>query len=430
MATVNSNSGVRTIEDLTTREEGDITLWIEKNRIYKNVPGFVSDELCLRTSSLPIVIVQIVPPPSLLVMQLLNFSLPGVTKPLQGIDPMGIFSFHESTHMSLECINLEIPDISLLRKLRDCAGQAMLDGKRTVQHWVKRDVFLPFDALGTWYDVLEVGTAKQSWARATRWLKKHQDTIPERHFTHVMEHLQNMLWKDEVKGLKTGLQIMDMAAFLSQDWLSDTHIASMLTATAHLRHDVLSHAVPHTEIVSPTFPAHILSFDLLDASPTLSEYLDGTPPKAIVNLGTLISETKSTGIRIATVSYSPEYHWASLLIDVCAGTIAWGDSLRRPIPDSFEKRLRTWLVIFLPEKQFLLLQTLSSGWQTDGYSCGVAAVNTLRHHIFGDELWSTSQREALRVQEFINILEFSQSRRTWVSILLYIYIRCRRILEK
>jgi hypothetical protein len=172
MATVNFNSGTRAIEDLTTRKEGDITLWIGKNKIYRNVPGFVLDELCSRTSALPIVIAQIVPS-SLSVMQLLDFSLPGATKSLQGIDPMSVFSFHDSTHTSLECINLKVPDISFLHKLRDCAGQAMLDGKRTVQHWVKRDVFLPFNTLGTWYDVLEVCAAKQSWARAIRWLKKH-----------------------------------------------------------------------------------------------------------------------------------------------------------------------------------------------------------------------------------------------------------------
>jgi hypothetical protein len=167
---------------------------------------------------------------------------------------------------------------------------------------------------------------------------------------------------------------------------------------------------PHSLCISSisiSLTCHLVYLNILTAA----------PPQSIVNLGTLITQTKSTGIRIATISYSPEYHWASLLIDICAGTIAWGDSLQCPIPDGFEKCLRTWLAIFVPEKQFLPLQTLSSGRQTDGYSCRVAAVNTLRHHIFGDKLWSTSQRKVLRIQEFINILEFSQGWRTCVSIL-------------
>jgi hypothetical protein len=416
MATVNFNSGTQTTEDLTTSEKGDIALWIGKNKIYCNVPGFILDELCLRTSALPFVTAQIVPL-SLPVMQLVDVSMPRVTASLQGINPRSLFSFHGATHTSLECINLEIPDKSLLSKLRDCAGQAMLDGKRTVQHWDRTDVFLPFDALGTWYLLLEVDTAKQSWARAIQWLKRHRCTIPEHHFTHIMKHLENVPWKDEVKGLKTGLQTTDMAAFLSQDWLSDIHITSMLTATTHLHHDVLSYAVPRTEIVPPVFSSHILSFALLDASPTLPEYCDGSPPKSIVDLGTLISDTKMTGIRIATISYSPEYHWASLLIDICAGTIAWGDSLGHLIPDGFEKRLRAWLAIFVPEKQFLPLQNLPCARQGDGYSCGMIAINTLKHHIFGDKLWSTSQREVLHIQEFIDILKFSEGQRACVSIL-------------
>jgi hypothetical protein len=406
----------RITEDLTASAKGDITLWIGKNKIYCNVQGFISDELCLRTSAPPFVTAQIVPL-SLPVMQLVDFSMPRVTASLQGINPRSLFSSHDATHTSLECINLGIPDKSLLNKLRDCAGQAMLDGKRTVQHWDRTDVFLPFDALGTWYFLLEVDAAKRSWARAIQWLKRNQSNIPEHHFTCIMKYLENVPWKDEVKGLKTGLQTTDMATFLSQDWLSDIHIASMLTVTAHLRHDALSCTVPRTELVQPIFSSHILNFALLDASPTLSEYYDSSPPKSIVDLGTLISDAKMTGIRIATVSYSPEYHWASLLIDICAGTIAWGDSLGRPILDGFEKRLRAWLAIFVPQKQFLPLQSLPCARQGDGYSCGMIAINTLKHHIFGDKLWSTSQREVLRIQEFIDILNFSEWQGACVSIL-------------
>jgi hypothetical protein len=141
------------------------------------------------------------------------------------------------------------------------------------------------------------------------------------------------------------------------------------------------------------------------------------PLKSIIDLSTLISDTKMTGICIATISYSPEYHWALLLINICAETIAWGDSLGHLIPDGFEKCLRAWLVIFVSQKQFLLLQNLPCAYQGDGYSCGMIAINMLKHHIFDDKLWSTSQCEVLHIQEFIDILNFSKGQEACVSIL-------------
>ncbi|KAH9018586.1 hypothetical protein EDB85DRAFT_1897086 [Lactarius pseudohatsudake] len=51
----------------------------------------------------------------------------------------------------------------------------------------------------------------------------------------------------------------------------------------------------------------------------------------------------------------------------------------------------------------------------DAYSCGIIAINTIKHHVFGDELWVKSSREHLRVAEFLGILEFSESCRIPLS---------------
>jgi hypothetical protein len=105
-----------------------------------------------------------------------------------------------------------------------------------------------------------------------------------------------------------------------------------------------------------------------------------------------------------------------MLIDSQARTISWGDSAGRAVPSGFEDRLRAWLSLFVPQIQFLPMQELPCARQTDGYSCGVIAVNTLKHHIFGDDLWTSSQREILRIQEFLDILDFSERWRAHVSI--------------
>ena len=56
------------IEDLTAREEGDLSLWIGQQKEYRNVPNYVSNELCWRTSPLPSVL-ELLPSNSLPILQ-------------------------------------------------------------------------------------------------------------------------------------------------------------------------------------------------------------------------------------------------------------------------------------------------------------------------------------------------------------------------
>ena len=42
-------------------------------------------------------------------------------------------------------------------------------------------------------------------------------------------------------------------------------------------------------------------------------------------------------------------------------------------------------------------------------------MNTVKHHIFGEKLWSESHRESLRIAEFLNILEISECERVNVG---------------
>lgn len=141
-------------------------------------------------------------------------------------------------------------------------------------------------------------------------------------------------------------------------------------------------------------------------------------PKSVQRLISIISEC-SSAIQIATVLFSPPSHWACLIIDFQSRTIGWGDSAGRAAPDSLEKRLKAWLGLFSPQIEFSALQALPCVQQTDGYSCGIIAVNTLKHNIFGDKLWSKSRRETLRIAEFLDILDLSESCREMVCDNVY-----------
>ena len=119
----------------------------------------VAKELCCCISALPME-TSLLPSPQLSVLHLLNFPTPLVMPSLQGVDADAMFSYTRATHTSSECLQLLVPSPSILKALRACAGQAMLDGKTYVQHWAKWDVF---DALGMWDIILEADTTKNAW---------------------------------------------------------------------------------------------------------------------------------------------------------------------------------------------------------------------------------------------------------------------------
>jgi hypothetical protein len=301
----NLDSETNAIKDLTTDEVGDISLWIRQQKEYRNVPNFVSNELCQHTSALPSVLAHL-PSNSLPVLQLLELTTPQVTEAFQGINPHNLFLFDEPTHTSSECLDLLAPSSNFLTQLRACAGQAMLDGKTSIQHWDRRDVFLPFDTLGTWSQILKINAAKEAWIGALRWTTLttgRPQAIPEQYAICILSLLRQVPWNGYINGLGSALMITDMASFLSQQWLSDLHIDSMLTVTKHLHHDILSRAVPCTEIVSPNFASHILTSPLLATTPITPNYL-AKAPKSVVSLGTMIANA-AAGIRIASISFSP-----------------------------------------------------------------------------------------------------------------------------
>jgi hypothetical protein len=93
----------------------------------------------------------------------------------------------------------------------------MLDGKVSIQHWGRKDVFLPFDALGTWALVHEIDAAKKVWSDALRWTKNWDQTIPEHYVECIMVLLHQVPWKEYIKGLGSGLTVTDMVDFLLQE---------------------------------------------------------------------------------------------------------------------------------------------------------------------------------------------------------------------
>ncbi|KAF8902547.1 hypothetical protein CPB84DRAFT_1746559 [Gymnopilus junonius] len=121
------------------RSPGDLSSWMNSGKLYKDVPDFVSDEL-LHRLSLSEKLERLLPPPTLTISELLDFDIP----PIQDT---AIFRSVKSCFSNIEP---QYTNVFLVKRLREEAGQAMLDGKVSIVDWKNKDVYLPFEVLSFW----------------------------------------------------------------------------------------------------------------------------------------------------------------------------------------------------------------------------------------------------------------------------------------
>jgi hypothetical protein len=56
------------------------------------------------------------------------------------------------------------------------------------------------------------------------------------------------------------------------------------------------------------------------------------------------------------------------------------------------------------QQLFLLGNNFPCSQQTGNYSCGIIALNAIKHHIFGDTHWSAKSCTQLHIREFLDIM--------------------------
>jgi len=83
-----------------------------------------------------------------------------------------------------------------------------------------------------------------------------------------------------------------------------------------------------------------------------------------------------------------------------------GDCSRNTELEHICRGLESWLSVVF-EVQFKDLgNTLPTGRQTDGHSCGICVINAIEHAIFGVPLFTDRDRYRLRIQYFVEATEY------------------------
>lgn len=383
----------------TSNEDPRLNDWIGTGKIYKDVPHFITEMLLQKLSMLEEQ--SIFPSSTLSIHQLLatHFSLQ--IQPIQLVSPSDCFSDIEPNTDLNDLLHRSIPSNVFLTRLRDMAGQAMLDGKRSIKDWTRKDVYLPFSALTFWYSLLRAAISKKAWQNAQAWLTKQK--IPPDLLSRINHVFASTSWADSISSLGSFVTVADMALFLSPEMLSESHIDAMLS---RLRVRIQAfHPNPDSIFIALT--------DFTQSLTTIPSYQNSYPMGATTSLLRTASQflTNGTAVKdIWAVAYSEPIHFGTLhlqkLKDDDGLKINWGDSIGRSQPKTMTQGLKTWISHHNPHSQLRFFENLERASQTDSYSCSIISVNTIKHALFGDTLWSQNTREILHIQEFLDVMEF------------------------
>jgi len=99
---------------------------------------------------------------------------------------------------------------------------------------------------------------------------------------------------------------------------------------------------------------------------------------------------------IGGVYYLPS-HWVSVVFDFQQGCILYGDSLGHPIPKQEHNAFSKWIRTLYQRSGRSMdspspVTSLSTGYQNDGASCGLFALNAIGHHYLDQPLLSPDHK--------------------------------------
>jgi hypothetical protein len=350
----------------------------------------------------------VLPSDSLSVSELLELHLPTVSSVVPSMDPELYFSNHPPTESVAIYLSRQVPPTTFVEGLRNVARQAVLNGKLSIMDWTCKNSshFFSFELIEFWASLIKIIHARKKWEAALRWLNSQQAARGDldKDVREVYLILQTTPWKADLQILRSRLTFLEMATFLSSRWLSSSQIDMALSLIAARQLQTSGHQEQCRFLIGDTILSELLdSLPLLhDTSPPLDYTLHA--PQDLLRAGAHLERHQpDASSEVVFIAYSPPGHWAAISA-TSQGTLEWADSLGRRPPSTLVTGARNWLHYHLPSSSFSLGNNFQCTRQTDGYSCGIIALNAIKHRIFGDALWGEKDRAQLRIREFLDIM--------------------------
>ncbi|KAF8996981.1 hypothetical protein BDQ17DRAFT_1429340 [Cyathus striatus] len=263
-------------------------------------------------------------------------------------------------------------------------------------------ILVPFEALGYWSYENKAISVQLKWKQGLSWLKGHEHQSPA--FAALAQDAISLLsqvsWTTSIPDISLHISMTELTDFLSDKWLSNGHIDAMLL---RLKMCLRENSTLYNE--------HIIGCTYLTQSLTASWLLDTEQDYALYcttanhYLQTYEEQlAENRDIPLWFVAFSLPGHWTAIKINPITQIVNCGDSLGGSMPLDLQNGMKVWLTHCTQSSEFKFDTSLLCAQQNDSHSCPIIAINTIKHHIFGDDLWTESTCELLHVYEFMDIL--------------------------
>ncbi|GLB37775.1 hypothetical protein LshimejAT787_0408260 [Lyophyllum shimeji] len=396
--------------------------WIGVGKKYpqKDVPFYISWAKAERLE-IPQAYLHHLPPVDLPVEKFLLFKLPSQSNEIIATKAAAWFSHDEPKIDIIGLLSWPVPPRSFLDNLEAAFGQAWFDGSRSiVDHRFNDSTHrLPLWAITLWSRMADIIQKQATWRRSLQWLDTEEKRAKDRDVSEAIEEVRNELrtmgWNSKMAHVGGTSTTMDLAAFLSTVWLSDTHIDMMME-------DMASRVASDANLAAKVIIAPLGFARELQSTGFRS--FKGFTKRSTPLLLRYKKYIEENGI---SYLYFPIHvhgnHWIAGMVDFGRKTISFGssppintldnnthqlcpgDSLGDTFSPSpaFHKLLRKWLSSEFGYKFANKGNTLRHGIQLDSYSCGILVANTIAYAVFAAPLWFARRAILERLEWFIRL---------------------------
>jgi hypothetical protein len=224
-----------------------------------------------------------------------------------------------------------------------------------------------------WKEVMHQYKIQERWQKAVTNLYRNLDNNPI--YAQANAILPHLAWTRNLTGFINSIDIHQLSAFLTDEWLTDDHELMML--------DILKQDLATANCADNVFIENTAFLTLLTvACRNQQEYNSSQAYEWIRTRGRELASGQKR--YLATIVNQDNVHWTALLLDFKTGAILFGDSYGKSMPPDLQSVLEWWIQHHTG-KQFTY-KRLTITRQTDHFSCGMLAWHALHCHLFSKKL--------------------------------------------
>ncbi|KAK7684415.1 hypothetical protein QCA50_012362 [Cerrena zonata] len=367
--------------------------WIRKNKVYpvENTPSYIAtahNEVFEIPSSLKVPI----PDSNTTIATFLECRIPSLSSNF--IQPK-LASWFSDDHPNTPLRDLfnsdrHLPPRETIKGLLKISGQQWFDGRRSIRdpRYNKGAERFPLSALSVWQMLTDTRHTFDSWKVAQHWVLnmglQTQSAVTVGLSREVVSLFSQLGWSVPVRPGHVSMEATEFARLLCsgpeterRGWLSDAIIDLMVM--------VLNERLGSTS-VRGTLIGDVRVIDGLMRTSAVKDFDVRKRNKDLYNISDAVHKGTVSSLYFPVCAGA--CHWVIMHVNFTDSSVQIGDS-HPSLGFQLKKELaalQQWSQKVLGRRLVVLKSPLPIGTQKDSMSCGLHAINSIAHHVFGDPL--------------------------------------------